>query len=242
MSAVMFAVLLLLALPAWAAPRTATVSGMVRDSAGVGQMGAVVEVIAPSGAVSKRVYSDDTGRYEVGDIIPGMYSVRVSAAAFLPSLRENVRLTRGTHLLVNVTLNTLFEAIALLPQRRNTAQEDDDWKWTARSVGNRPILRVLDDGHSVVVSNSDHPADRHLQAHVMFVAGSEAAGFGSAADATTSFTVEHSMFSSGTVSLRGNVGYGNGQPGGVLRATYAHDFGSSRPQVALTMRRFATIS
>lgn len=237
-----FSALLLLALPAWGAPRTASVSGAVRDSAGVGKMGAVVEVIAASGAVARRVYSDEAGRYAAFGLLPGTYSVRVSAASFLPSLRENVRLTGGAHILLNVTLNTLFEAIQMLPQRRNAAQEDDDWKWTVRSVGNRPILRVLDDGHSVMVSSSENPDDRRLKAHVMLVAGSEAAGFGSSADASTSFSVERSMFSSGTLGFHGSIGYGNGEPGGVVRATYAHSIGDSRPQVALTARRFATLS
>jgi hypothetical protein len=235
-------VLLLLALPAWAAPRTATVSGAVRNSSGEAQMGAVVEVIAASGSVARRVYSDEGGRYAAGNLVPGTYSVRVSAASFLPALRENVRLAKGTHLLLNVTLNTLFEAIQMLPRRRNTPQEDDDWKWTLRSVGNRPILRVLDDGKSILVSDADTPDDRRLKAHVTFVAGNEAAGFGSSADATTAFVLEHSMFSSGTLGFQGNIGYANGQPGGVLRATYSHQLAGSRPEIALTARRFATLS
>ena len=237
-----FSLLLVLALPAWAAPRTATVSGLVRDSAGVPQMGAAVEVIAAGGSVVRRVYSDENGQYRAAQIQPGTYHVRVSAASFLPSLRENVRLASGTHLLVNVTLSTLFEAIQMMPTRRNSPQDEDDWKWTLRSAGNRPILRVLDDGDAVVVASADHPDDRRLKAHVAFVAGSEAAGFGSTAEASTAFTLERSLFSSGTLSFKGNVGYGNGEPGGVLRATYSHQFGSSRPQVALTARRFATVA
>lgn len=237
-----FSVLLLLALPAWAAPRTASVSGLVKDSGGVAQMGAKIEVVASSGAVVRCVYSDENGRYSAAQLQPGSYSVRVSAGSFLPALRENVRLASGTRLLINVTLNTLFEAIQLMPARRSSPQDDDDWKWTLRSAGNRPILRVLDDGHAVVVASSDHPDDRRLKAHVAFVAGSEAAGFGSSADASTAFVLERSMFSAGTLSFRGSIGYGNGEPDGVVRATYAHQFAGSRPQIALTARRFATIS
>jgi len=234
-------VLLLLALPAWAAPRNASVSGLVRNAAGVGQMGAVVEIIGASGAVARRVYSDDSGRYAAGELVPGTYSVRVSAISYLPTLRENVRLARGRNFL-NVTLNTLFEAIQMLPERRNSAQDQDDWRWTLRSVGNRPILRVLDDGRSMVIAGSENPEDRRLKAHVTLVAGSEAAGFGSSADATTAFALEHSLFSFGTLGFQGKVGYGNGEPGGVVRATYAHQVGASRPEIALTARRFATIS
>lgn len=237
-----FVTLLSLALPAWGAPRTASVSGTVRDSAGAAKMGAVVEVIAASGAVVRRAYSDEAGHYSAAALLPGVYSLRVSASSYLPSLRENIRLAGGAHQLINVTLNTLFEAIQMLPERRSSAQDDEDWRWTLRSVGNRPILRVLDDGHSVVVSTSEKPGDRRLKAHVVFVAGSEAAGFGSSADASTAFSLERSMFSSGTIGFHGNVGYGNGEPGGVIRATYSHAIGDSRPEVALTARRFATLS
>lgn len=235
-------VVVALALPAWAAPRSASISGAVRDSAGVGQMGALVEIIPTNGAPAKRVYADDHGQYSARDLPAGKYLVRASASAFLPSLRENVQLAAGAHQLVNLTLNTLFEAIQLLPQQRNSKQDDEEWKWTLRAVGNRPILRVLDDGQSVVVSSSERGDDRHLKAHVTFVAGSQAAGFGSAADASTAFSLEQSLFSNGTLALRGDVGYANGEPGGVVRASYAHQMGSSRPEVSLTARRFAGLT
>jgi hypothetical protein len=56
----------------------------------------------------------------------------------------------------------------------------------------------------------------------------------------TAFSLERSMFSSGTVSLRGNVGYGEANPSAVVRASYARDLGGSHPEVAFTMRRFAS--
>ncbi|MDP9268200.1 MAG: carboxypeptidase-like regulatory domain-containing protein [Acidobacteriota bacterium] len=228
-----------LAAPAWAGSGPASISGAVRDSAGVGQMGAVIDISPAAGGPGKRVYADERGQYSAGELPAGKYRVRATASAFLPSLRENVQLAAGAHQLVNLTLNTLFEAIQLLPQRRGAATDDEEWKWTLRSVGNRPILRVLDDGQSVVVASSEREDDRRLKAHVTFVGGAEAAGFGSSADASTHFSLEQSMFSSGTLAFRGNVGYGNGTPGGVIRASYAQQMGSSRPEIALTARRFA---
>jgi hypothetical protein len=56
----------------------------------------------------------------------------------------------------------------------------------------------------------------------------------------TGFTVERSIFSSGTVALQGNLGYGNGEPNAVLRASYSHALANgSRPEMAITMRRLA---
>jgi hypothetical protein len=234
--------ILALALPAWAASRPGTISGIVTNSAGVGQMGASIEVI-PAGASDavRRVFSGDQGQYAVADLAPGQYQVRVSANSFLPTLRENVRLTSGTHLLINVTLSTLFEAIELMPKGRNAKGDDDEWRWTLRSVGNRPILRVLDDGKAVVVASSDRATDRHLKATVAFVAGSEAQGFGSNAETTTAFSLERSMFSSGTFAFGGNLA-SDGDATGVLRASYAQQMGSSRPEVAITFRRLANIA
>ena len=56
----------------------------------------------------------------------------------------------------------------------------------------------------------------------------------------TGFSVERSLFSSGTVALQGNVGYNGGSPDTVLRASYSHAHGDgSKPEMAFTMRRLA---
>jgi len=48
--------------------------------------------------------------------------------------------------------------------------DEDDWKWVLRSVANRPILRVLEDGSQAVVSSSEQ--DNHeLKGTLSFVAG-----------------------------------------------------------------------
>jgi len=78
-----------------------------------------------------------------------------------------------------------------------------------------------------------------LKGTLSFVAGTAAEGFGSASDVNTGFSVEKSMFSSGTVAVQGNVGYG-GSPAAVLRASYRHRMANgSEPVVALTMRHLA---
>jgi hypothetical protein len=232
--------LLVAALVAHAQNGTGSISGQVKDSAGVPQMGAAVRIFA--GPQMLLLFTDANGRYSARDLQPGTYQVKVSASSFLPSLRENIPLKTGAHLVVNLTLNTLFEAIQLLPARRRTAEDDEDWKWTLRSSTNRPILRVLGDGPLVVVSESDRKDDRALKASVAFLAGSEGQGFGGVSDMRTAFNLESSIFSAGTVSLKGNVGYsGGGSPSTVLRAAYSHDFANgSHPEVAFTMRRFAS--
>jgi hypothetical protein len=201
-------------------------------------MGAMVEIMTPA-AAAVTIFSDERGRYFASELAPGNYRIKVSAASFLPSLRENLTVRSGASLVVNLTLNTLYEAMQLMPLRGRTATEDDDWRWTLRSMANRPLLRVLDDGPLVVVSQSEGAQDKVLKARVAFLAGTEGSGFGNAADSATSFNVEKSMFSAGTFSFDGNVGNATGAPT-VLRASFAHEFSNgSRPQVAITVRRFA---
>ena len=226
-----------LVLPASAAGKPGSISGYVRDASGIPQMGAVVEVLG-SAARTLKVFTDEHGFYSAAGLIPGLYSVKVSAPSFLPALRERVGLHPGSSVRVNVTLNTLFEAIQLTP-RRGVADEDD-WKWTLRAASNRPILRMLDDGSPVVASQAEKD-DHDLKGSLSFVAGSPSEGYGGSSDMSTGFSVEHSIFSSGTLSLHGNVGYGSSSPTAVLRTSYSHKLANgSEPEVAFTIRRLAS--
>ncbi len=221
-----------LSLPAWAGERPGAISGYVRDASGIPQMGAVVEIVG-SAAHSLTVFTDGAGFFTAGDLLPGFYSVKVSAASFLPALREKVGLHPGSNVHLNITLNTLLNAIRVGPLRG--AGDDDDWKWTLRSVANRPVLRVLDDP-AFGAEQQGHD----LKASLSFLAGSAAGGYGSGSDVSTSFSVERSIFSAGRVGLSGNVGYGDGLPAAVLRAMYSHRLpDGSGPSMAITMRRFA---
>ena len=225
-----------LVLPA-TAEKPGSISGYVRDSAGVPQMGAMVEILG-SAAHSLKVFTDGKGFYTAAGLLPGSYQIKVSAPSFLPSLRERVGVRAGSSLTINVTLNTLFEAFQFAPT--HGVAEQDDWKWTLRSVANRPILRALPNGPSVVVSKNQGD-DGLLKAKLSFVAGSDSGGYGRS-DVSTGFSLEHSVFSSGTVALKGKVGYAGGTtPTSVVRASYTHEVpGGSHPEIAFTMRRFAS--
>ena len=231
--------------PAWS--RTASgaisgaISGYVRDGSGAPQMGAAVEILG-SAAHALKVFTDDRGFYSVASLLPGTYSIKVSAPSFLPSLREKIGVRAGAKLMVNVTLTTLFEAIQLVPLRNPV--DDDDWKWTLRSVANRPILRVLEDGTTVVAQSGESAADHDLKGTLTFLAGSPGQGFGSPSDMNAGFALERSLLSSGTLRLNGNLGYGTdgqGIPAAVLRTTYTNRFnGVFEPSVSITALRLNT--
>ncbi len=130
----------------------ATVSGVVRDSAGTPQMATMVQLLRPDMSVVASAYTNRKGYFSFDTVLPGRYAVKAMGASFLPSLRDNVRVRANT--VVNLTLNTLYEVMQWLPaEPRSADSRKDDWAWTLRSPANRPLLRWLEDGPLVVVSD-----------------------------------------------------------------------------------------
>jgi hypothetical protein len=221
-----------LCLPATAVERSGAISGYVRNASGDPQMGAVVQIL---GAANRTltVFSDAAGFYNASGLLPGLYTLKVTAPSFLPALREKVGVRPGISLNINVTLSTLLDVMQLGPGR--VLPDEDDWKWTLRSVANRPILRVFDDPSSPA-ENQSH----ELRGSLSFLAGSEAGGYGSGSDMSTGFTLERSIFSNGRLVFSGDVGYGQSLPAAVLHAGYSRQLANgSEPTVGLTVHRFA---
>jgi Carboxypeptidase regulatory-like domain len=227
-----FVMTLGLVLPVWAKEGPGTISGHVRDASGVPQMGAMVEIIGSAVVPSLRVFTDAEGFYSAHGLLPGLYSLKVSAPYFLPVLRSRVSLPGGSDVIVNVTLATLFDAVQSAPWKGPS--DEDDWKWVLRSASNRPILRVV---QAQAKASSAATGDRNLKGSLSFLAGSPSLGFGSTSDVSTTFAVEKSILATGTLAVRGNVGYGEGLPAAVVRASYRHKMpNGSEPQVGLTVR------
>ncbi len=142
-----------------------SVSGLVRDSAGIPQVGAQVQLLRPDLSLIASVYTNSDGRFTIASVAPGRYAVKAMGDWFLPSLRENVRVRSNT--IVNLTLNSLYEVMQWLPETPRAANaRKDDWAWTLRSAANRPLLRWLEDGPLVVVSDSPRRRPR-LMARLM---------------------------------------------------------------------------
>ncbi|MFZ1139179.1 MAG: carboxypeptidase-like regulatory domain-containing protein [Candidatus Sulfotelmatobacter sp.] len=231
-----WAILLGLSLPVWAGEQPGAISGYVRNSSGIPQMGAVVEIL---GAANRTltVFTDGAGYYTASGLLPGLYTLKVTAPSFLPALREKV-LHPGAKLNVNVTLSTLLGVMQLGPAR--PLPDEDDWKWTLRSVANRPILRVFDDPISNGLEQTAEKQTHELSGTVSFLAGSAAGGYGTGSDMSTGFTLERSIFADGHLSFSGDIGYGSSLPAGVLRTTYSRRLpDGSAPTLGLTVRRFS---
>ena len=221
-----------IALPVFAAEQPGAISGYVRNVSGTPQMGAVVQILG-SAHHTLTVFTDANGFYTATGLLPGLYNLKVTAPSFLPALKEKVGLRPGASLNINITLSTLLGIMQLGPVR--PAPDDDDWKWTLRSVANRPILRVFDDPASTAEKQS-----HDMRGTLSFVAGSVGAGYGAGSDMSTGFDLERSIFADGHLAFSGVVGYGPSLPAAVVRTTYSHRLATgSTPTVGLTVRRFA---
>ena len=204
-------------------------------------MGAVVQILGAANH-TLTVFTNGSGHYSASGLLPGLYTLQVTAPSFLPALREKIGLTPGATLNINITLNTLLNVMQLGPIR--ALPDDDDWKWTLRSVANRPVLRALDEPR--IEAASETPAENHggmrdLKGTLSFLAGSTAGAYGTGSDMSTGFTLEHSIFADGLLNFSGNVGYGEGTPAAVLHTGYSNELADgSEPTMGLTVRRFAS--
>lgn len=122
--------------------RSASVSGVIRDSEGIPQMGALVEALLPDASIGGSALTDSRGQYRFY-LEPGKYRIRASAALLLPALRERLQVAYGSRAVVDLTLAAMLAPGGWLPaSRRASAEPADDWMWTLRSSASRSILRL----------------------------------------------------------------------------------------------------
>jgi hypothetical protein len=216
----------------------ATISGVVRDSQGTPQMGALVELLSADSTVIAQTFTNLRGGFLLANILPGSYQMKATGDSFLPTLRDNLRVAATGKTVVNLTLNTLFEAIQWLPEEPRAPDEpSDDWKWTLRSSSSRPLLRFLEDGPLVVVTG-DSQSGPQLEARVAVSTGGR--DFGQSGT-RSAFEVERSGADGGHLILRADLGP---QPanGADYLAGYEQPLGPGREiRTAVAMQHMANI-
>jgi hypothetical protein len=179
-----------------------SIAGTVRDGRGTPQEGATVELLRPDTSVVASVFTDEYGRFLLAHLVPGTYSLKATGTLFLPTLRENLQVLVHRRTSVNLTLSTVMEAFEWLPAKRRSVDEpDDEWAWTLRSAANRPLLRMLEDGPLVVVSDMDTAPV--LKARVILRGGANEFGEGGMHNA---FEIERSKQDDRRMILRADIG------------------------------------
>jgi hypothetical protein len=137
------------AVSATPANASGSVTGVVRDSTGIPQIGIAVELLRADATLADRVFTDRKGNYSIASVLPGQYALKAVGGSFIPTLKQNLRIHANT--VVNLTMNSLYELMQFVPQQRVRSRADDDWAWTLRSAESRPLLRWQEDGSPILV-------------------------------------------------------------------------------------------
>ena len=141
-----------------AAPGYGKLSGVVVDPSGTPQMGATVWVLAENAtrSTSAQLLTNQRGLFSSERLLPGLYSVRVTLAGFLPSIERHVRVSPNLTTLLKIELDSPFAALDRLRRRPEQQTDADEWKWVLRtSAATRPVLQWLDGD---VVESDAQPA------------------------------------------------------------------------------------
>ena len=200
--------------------------GVVRDSAGTPQMGATVEVVPEAAiqAASLGLLTNTRGIFNGERLAPGLYTVRVTLAGFLPTIQQHVRVSSHLTTIVRVELESMFASLdQLRRQPSSTTVENDDWKWVLRSASiNRPVLQWNDD-HAAATLNARLGAEAiHPRARLDFTDGARRPGSASnqpSAPATT-FAFDQKLGGPSRLLLAGQVNYESELAGGGIATVW----------------------
>ena len=221
------------------------ITGVVRNSVGVPQMGAAVQLYNRQERNVGKVLSDSNGQFRFLSLIPDVYSIKVSLAAFFPALKKDIVVQPGMQSVLAVNLNSLFSTIQLsYPPIENGSLITDDWKWVLRTANStRPVMRFAGDPLTPTPEKTIHSAafsDTRGILRVSAGEGTMATGVATEADMGTAFALATSLYGSNNLQVSGNVGYGsqNGVPTAAFRTSYSRNnvMGGS-PELSLTMRQ-----
>ncbi|HVM76075.1 MAG TPA: carboxypeptidase-like regulatory domain-containing protein [Candidatus Saccharimonadales bacterium] len=198
------------------------ISGVVKDSGGVPQLGATVELLAeaPGIIAARQLLTNTQGIFRAENLQPGLYTVRVTLAGFLPAFEKHIQITSNLTTVVRIELESLYASIETLRRApANAPVEADDWKWVLRSTSAmRPILQwreeETDDASTVI---ADTGRGRQL-GRVDITGGARRPGSVSNIDSSpgTAFAYDQRIDRDNHVVFAGQVSYDSDAPSGGL--------------------------
>ena len=140
---------------AQAKPVLGKLAGVVRDTAGTPQMGASIELVPEFAgtAAPHSLLTNTQGIFEGSKLLPGLYTLRVTLAGFLPTLDKHVRVSANLTTVVRVELESMYATLEQLRRTPSAAPSTpDDWKWVLRSAASvRPVLEWVDQPDSTAL-------------------------------------------------------------------------------------------
>jgi Carboxypeptidase regulatory-like domain len=220
------------------------ISGTVKNSLGVPQLGAAVVLYNRQDHPVQRVLTNISGKFEFTGLLPDHYSVRVLMAAFFPAYQKDILVQPGMQSLMAVHLSSFLSTIQVsYPPMENGSLMTDDWKWVLRTAtSTRPVMRFAGDLDTQPADKSAHASMFSETRGILRLSAGEGGtttGVANQADLGTAFALATSLFGSNTLQVSGNVGYGSqtGVPAAAFRTSYSREVMGGSPQVSLTMRQ-----
>jgi hypothetical protein len=206
--------LFLTAASSLAAHNFGKLTGIVADPAGNPQMGASVWLTPEFvGGRAIELLTDEDGIFVSQRLRPGLYSVKVTLAGFMPSFQDH--LSVGANTSVHIELDSIFISLDQLRRKSSKPAAPDDWKWVLRtSSSSRPVLQ-LRDGTVVIANSSGVEKDDQPRISVELNNGSVRPGSSSALPGYlgTAVSYDQSLGRAGRLLMAGEVNYDQADPG-----------------------------
>ncbi len=230
--------------PAHAAPGYGKLSGVVVDPSGTPQMGATVWVLAESvgGATPVQLLTNQHGVFSTDRVLPGLYSVRVTLAGFLPAIERHIRVSAELTTLLKIELDSVFTSFDRLRRHPVEATDADEWRWVLRtSAATRPVLQWMD---GEVVDGDRPPAEvarqRRPRGRVELTSGARRPGsVANLADSpATAVSYDQNLGRAGHLLLAGQMSYEHSTAAAGLVTMWLPSGEPGRgPQTTLLMRQ-----
>jgi hypothetical protein len=230
-------------------------SGLVSDTAGRPESGAVVMLFNKQDRLLQRAATDAAGNFSFDDLLPDLYSIRVTFASFFPASKDHIQVRSGMRSLLEVNLSRVFSSIQLVATTpAPNGLMSDTWKWTLRAdTSLRPILRLMPEIKTVGVSNGGGSpgagagerygvfSDSRGLVRISAADGAQVVNDYGEADLGTQFAFATSVYGDNRLAVTGNLGYApmTGAPAAAIRTTYSRKMDAgAEPALSVTMRQF----
>ncbi len=229
---------------AQAKPVLGKLAGVVRDAAGTPQMGASIELAPEFAGVTQphSLLTNTQGIFQGGKLLPGLYTLRVTLAGFLPTLQKHVRVSPNLTTVVRVELESMYATLDQLRRMpSNAASNPDDWKWVLRSAASvRPVLEWMDESNATVSTlGAENRRPEVPRVRMEFTNGARRAVSPSniAPAPATAVAYNQKLGGAGSLLFAGQMSYDQDAPGGGI-ATVWMPTGTlgAGPHTALALR------
>lgn len=223
-------------------PAFGKLAGVVRDSGGTPQMGASVQIIREgiAAAQGQELLTNTQGIFRGEKVAPGLYTIRVTLAGFLPTLEQHVRITANLTTLVRIELESMFASLDRLRRQPASSTDQDEWKWVLRSAASmRPVLQWAGEDSEAGTRNAAENASARLHARLELTSGARRPGsVSNLADAAgTAFAYDLKLSGMSRLLLAGQMSYERAAAGSIAAVWLPAGSFENGPRTTLVLRQ-----